>query len=511
MNNNIQAENQVKTTNFEKYFLSNSNQSIDEYQNAITLAVEAIKKSMVENKSPYTGKSYQEIFSVFRDTELLPEIGKSIEDVISEIEQSVIKDSVFVNNKLCMAHLHCSTIIPSLAAEIIISALNQSMDSWDQSPSATAVEQFVLDELCKMYNYGSLADGIFTSGGTQSNFMGLLLARDNYAFNNLNWSIKEQGLPVEFSKFRILCSDVAHFTVKQSASILGLGYKSVVTVETDNNFKMKSDALKAKIEEMKSEGLIPIAVVATAGTTDFGSIDPLEEIYNITSKENIWLHVDGAVGSALVLSDKNKYKIKGIENANSIAVDFHKLMYQPVSCSAFLVKDKSAFDVLKLNASYLNPEINEDMGINDLVGKSIQTTKRFDALKTYMSFQIVGKRTYGDMLDHIIDIAGQTSEIIKSDDDFELATEPTICSVVFRYVTNDIPKGYDSEEWHNYLNDNIKLNLLLRGDAIIGQTVCFGQSHLKFTVLNPLTQMEDIKSVLHKIKKEAKRLYNLAS
>ncbi|MFN8576258.1 MAG: aspartate aminotransferase family protein [Candidatus Sericytochromatia bacterium] len=511
MNKNMNIENQVKTTNFEQYFLSNSSESINEYQKAMTLAVDAIKKSMLENKSPYTGKSYQEIFSVFRDTELLPQFGKSIEEVMADIEHSVIKDSVFVNNKLCMAHLHCSSIIPALSAEIIISALNQSMDSWDQSPSATAVEQFVLDELCKMYNYGELADGIFTSGGTQSNFMGLLLARDNYSFKNLNWSIKEQGLPAEFGKFRILCSDVAHFTVKQSASILGLGYKSVVTIETDNKFRMKPESLKSKIQELKSQGLIPIAVVATAGTTDFGSIDPLDEVSKITSEENIWLHVDGAVGSALILSDKNKYKIKGIENADSIAVDFHKLMYQPVSCSAFLVKDKRVFDVLKLNASYLNPEINEDMGINDLVGKSIQTTKRFDALKTYMSFQIVGKQAYGDMLDHIIDVANQTSELVKEDENFELATEPTISSVVFRYITKDIPAGYDSEEWHNYLNDNIKLNLLLRGDAIIGQTVCFGQSHLKFTVLNPLTQMEDIKAVLHKIKKEAKRLYNLAS
>lgn len=511
MNNNFKVENQVKTNNFEKYFLSNSAESIEEYQTAVTLAVEAIKKSMYENKSPYTGKSYQEIFSVFRDTELLPQFGKSVEEVMAEIENSVIKDSVFVNNKLCMAHLHCASMIPSLAAEIIISALNQSMDSWDQSPSATAVEQFVLDELCKMYNYGSKSDGIFTSGGTQSNFQALLLARDNFAFKNFNWSIKDQGLPAEFGKFRILCSDVAHFTVKQSASILGLGYKAVVTVETDDKFRMKADALKAKIEELKSEGLMPIAVVATAGTTDFGSIDPLEEISKIASKENMWMHVDGAVGSALILSDKNKYKIKGIENADSIAVDFHKLMYQPVSCSALLIKDRASFDVLKLNASYLNPEINEDMGINDLVGKSIQTTKRFDALKTYMSFQIVGKQGFGDILDHIIDTATQTAELLKADEDFELVTEPSISSVVFRYVTKNIPEGRDSEEWHNYLNDNIKLNLLLRGDAIIGQTVVNNQSHLKFTVLNPLTQMEDIEAVLHKIKKEAKRLYNLAS
>ncbi len=503
--------NEVRTSNFEKLFLSNSEESTNEYQKAMTLAVNAISNSMAENRSPYSGRSYQEIFSVFKDTELLPEFGRKIEDVMQDIEHNVIKDSIFVNNKLCMAHLHCSTIIPSLAAEVIISALNQSMDSWDQSPSATAVEQFVLDELCKMYNYGSNSDGIYTSGGTQSNFMGLLLARDNYSHNNFNWSIKENGLPLEASKFRILCSDVAHFTVKQSAAILGLGWKSVVTIPTDSKFRMKADALKEEIENLKSQGLIPIAVVATAGTTDFGSIDPLEDIYNVTSKNNLWLHVDGAVGSSLVLSDKNKYKIKGIENADSIAIDFHKLMYQPVSCSAFLVKNKNVFDVLKLNASYLNPEINEDMGINDLVGKSIQTTKRFDALKTYISFQVVGKKVYGDILDHIIDIAEETSVLIKDDSSFELLSDPTISSVVFRYVTNDIPKGYDNLEWHNYLNDNIKLNLLLKGTAIIGQTSHDGKSHLKFTVLNPLTEMEDIKIALHKIKKEADRLFNLAS
>lgn len=503
--------NQVKTNNFEKLFLSNSSQSTDEYQKAMSLAINAISKSMTENKSPYSGKSYQEIFSVFKDSELLPEFGRKIEDVMKDVEHNVIKDSVFVNNKLCMAHLHCSTIIPSLAAEVIISALNQSMDSWDQSPAATAIEQFVLNELCRMYNYGPLSDGIYTSGGTQSNFMSLLLARDNYCQKNLNWSVKENGLPPEFGKFRILCSDVAHFTVKQSAGILGLGYQAVVKVETDSKFRMKADALKMEIENIKAQGLIPLAVVATVGTTDFSSIDPLEEIYEITSENGIWLHADGAVGSALVLSDKNKYKIKGIENCDSISVDFHKLMYQPVSCSSLLVKDKSVFDVLRLNASYLNPQINEDLGINDLVSKSIQTTKRFDALKTYMSFQVVGKKVYADILDHIIDLAEQTAELVRNDSSFELLADPTISSVVFRYVTNDIPKDYEVLEWHNYLNDNIKLNLLFKGSAIIGQTSYHGKSYLKFTILNPLTEIEDVQLVLNKIKKEADRLFNLAS
>ncbi len=495
-----------KTTDFRKYFLNKSRESLHSYEEAVISSMDAVKKAILSEKQPYSGVHPQEIADFFSDKTLLPKEGKDVKEVIEDIYEVILKNSAFVNDRFCLAHLHCPVVIPTIAAEIIISSLNQSMDSWDQSPSATIIEQHTIDNLCRMFEYPATADGIYTSGGTQSNFMALLLARDNYCQKNLNWSIQDNGLPPEVSKFRIICSEVAHFTVKQSASILGMGYRSVVTIKPNDDFTMDSMALEDKIEELKSEGLIPIAIVATAGTTDFGSIDPLNEIAEIAHKYDIWLHADAAFGGALVMSNKYRHKIAGIEKADSMTVDFHKLFYQPISCSAFLLKDKRNFDVLKLTADYLNPEINEENGIPDLVTKSIQTTKRFDALKTYVAMQSIGKTVYGDMIDYTIDLAGNVAKLIESDPSFILCTQPTINSVVFRYIADNTPENKTEKEWNDHVNAHVKLNLLLSGKAIVGQTVVNGFACLKFTLLNPLTNFEDIEELLEIIKEEAKKI-----
>ncbi|CAF1593890.1 unnamed protein product [Didymodactylos carnosus] len=282
----------------------------------------------------------------------------------------------------------------------------------------------------------------------------------------------------------------------QSASILGLGQNAVVHIETDEDFRIRVGALRETVNRLKNEGLLPICISATAGTTDFGSIDSLKELAELCEEHDIWLHVDAAYGGALILSDQHCSKLSGIERADSITVDFHKLLFQPISCSAFLLKEKSRFMLMNLNAEYLNPESNRKLGIIDLVYKSIQTTRRFDVLKPFLTLQMLGRKKMAEFIDYTIYLAEQTAIMIEDNPKFELAAKPNINTIVFRYVSGFRNEKIPKAEWENDINRSIKLELLLKGKAVVGQTVVNGTNYLKFTLMNPLATLEDMKKLL---------------
>jgi diaminobutyrate-2-oxoglutarate transaminase len=383
----------------------------------------------------------------------------------------------------------------AVAAEAMIASLNQSMDSWDQASSATYVEQKVVDWLCEKYELGTQADGIFTSGGTQSNQMGLMLARDWVADKLSGHSIQKFGLPDYADKLRIICSKKSHFTVQKSASWMGLGEKAVLTVDAHNNGTMDVAQLDEVISEAKSQGLIPFAIVGTAGTTDHGAIDDLNVIADAAQKHQMWMHVDGAYGGALILS-RHKERLAGIERADSVSVDFHKLFYQTISCGALLLKQKHNFKYLLHHADYLNREHDE---LPNLVDKSIATTKRFDALKVFMTMQNVGPDTLGAMYDHLLEQTQQVADLVRSDDNLELMAEPSLSTVLFRVANAQVA---DLDE----LNKVVRLEALTRGVAVLGETIVDGKTALKFTILNPCLTMADFESLLIKINKLAAEL-----
>lgn len=482
------------------FFVTDQQESLTKFREAIASTQEVLIDCFATQSQPYSGRSPQELTATIAEISVCPDDGVALSQVLAEVGERIINHSVVVTHPTCIAHLHCPPLLPALAAEVLISGTNQSLDSWDQSPAATVLEQQVVNWLCESFGYDANADGIFTSGGTQSNFMGLLLARDAYARRRLNWSVQQQGLPPEAKRFRILCSQAAHFTISQAASLLGLGQQAVVTVETDGDYRLCPAALEQKLKQLQQQDLLPIALVATVGTTDFGSIDPLPELAACAEKYDLWLHVDAAFGGALVMSDRHRNKLDGIALADSITVDFHKLFYQPISCGAFLVKQRQHFDLIKLHADYLNPETNETASIPDLVTKSVQTTRRFDALKLFVSLRTLGRKQFAQIIDTTIELAKETASLINAEPALELANYPTINAVVFRYLPSQTPAHLDSTTWANQINSHIRMSLLQQGIAVVAQTKIGQLTYLKFTLLNPRTAIADIQEVLKVIK-----------
>lgn len=485
--------------NFNRFFLSNTKESLNTYEEVVNITRDTIIQSIIKQNSPFQGRSFEQITKIIDEIPIEMKSEQNIKNVLKNIEENIIGNSLFVSNPLSIAHLHCPPIIPALAAEMIISSLNQSMDSWDQSPSATILEQKIVNWLCNIFGYELDADGVFTSGGTLSNYMGILLARNYYCNKYLKWDIQRKGLPSNYNKLRILCSEHAHFTVAKSAMQLGLGTDAVVTIKTDSRQKLCIKDLSLQIERLLKEGLEPFVIVATAGTTDYGSIDPLEKIASYIKDKKIWLHIDAAYGGALIMSEKYKGKLDGIQFADSITVDFHKLFYQPISCGAFLIKDKNNFNLIKMHAEYLNPEEDEEDGIINLVGKSIQTTRRFDALKLFLSIQTLGTKVFGQIVDYTVQLALQAKEIISSYPNMEVYNKPEINAIVFRYIMENRDENKNHKHGENKINLEIQKQLLITGRANIAKTKIKDVAYLKLTILNPQTTIEDIKKLVTNI------------
>jgi L-2,4-diaminobutyrate decarboxylase len=443
-------------------FLDGSPESLEAHASALALAARAVGREVGGGPAPaVTPDALERLLEI----DVAPEVGAGLESTLELVRQRIVRNSVVVTDPLCAAHLHCPPLLASLAAEAIVSATNQSLDSWDQAPAATHVERRLIAWLTDEYGLGPHADGVFTSGGTQSNLMGLLLARDRAAAR-AGFSIAEDGITETARRFRIVCSSTSHFSVRKSARILGLGDRSVVEVPADEHGRLDPARVAAVLESLEEVSLIPIALVATAGTTDLGAIDPLVPLAQLAQEYGAWLHVDAAVGGALLLSDREAPRLAGIERADSVTVDFHKLWFQAISCGAFLVRDSASLAPALIHAEYLNPD--DDEGLPNLVDKSLQTTRRFDALKLLVSLRAHGRRFLGE------------------------AVEASLNTVLFRYA----PDWSLGPEELDRINEAIRRSLLHGGEAVVGRTRLDGRAYLKLTLMNPEAKRYDVRRLL---------------
>ncbi|HAU5563574.1 2,4-diaminobutyrate decarboxylase [Pantoea sp. BL1] len=480
--------------------LAASAQSIEAYQQAIAQSSAAVVQ-WLQQPEMYQGKSVAELRE--RITLDFNPNGLGNQAAIERAIEYFLKDSLSVHHPQCVAHLHCPSLVVSQAAEVLINATNQSMDSWDQSPSATIIEVKLIEWLRAQVGYPAGDAGVFTSGGTQSNLMGLMLARDAF-YQRQGHSVQLDGITGDLRKIKVLCSENAHFSVQKNMALLGHGYNSVVQVKSDQFARMDVNDLKAKLAQAEANGEQILAIVATAGTTDAGAIDPLREIAGIAAEHNIWMHVDAAWGGALLLSEKYRDYLDGLELVDSVTLDFHKQYFQTISCGAFLLKDERHYELMRYQAAYLNSEFDEEAGVPNLVSKSLQTTRRFDALKLWMGLEALGQKQYAAIIDHGVTLAQEVAKFVASEPRLELVMQPQLASVLFRYR----PEQLTDIAQIALFNQRIGDALLDSGRANVGVTENQGITCLKLTLLNPTVTLEDIKVLLALVEKTANQLLN---
>lgn len=470
----------------------------DHYRNAVNSTLDLVQEFLHRNNKPFSGIEARTMKGMVQQIDLNQKLS-NYNELLAEVDEIYVKHATAFHLPQYVAHLNCPVVIPALAGEILVSAINSSQDTYDQSAGGTFMERKLIDWTAGQIGYNpNESDGVFTAGGSQSNLMGLVMMRDCFSQKKYNHNIKMDGLPTEASRFRIFVSDKSHFSNLKNASIMGLGEKSIVKVPTDDRFRMDISLLKKYIKREEQLGNIPIGIVATAGTTDFGNIDPLEDIANIAEHYNIWMHVDAAYGCALLLSEKYRDLINGIERADSVTIDYHKSFFQPISSSAFIVKNKKELLILKHHADYLNPKEMDEEEIPAQINKSItQSTRRFDALKLWFTLRMMGKEQLAEYTDTVIDLTKDAAAMISEDADFELLSDSDLSVLVFRYVNPEISDL-------NALNQYIKMKLFYSGEILVASTKVDGNFYLKFTFLNPITTTEDIHQILTTIKNHGK-------
>ncbi|MHA4777378.1 pyridoxal phosphate-dependent decarboxylase family protein [Streptomyces sp. MSC1_001] len=450
----------------------------ESYRRSVTEGVERVAAKLASTRTPFTGVTPAGLGPVIDAVDLDRPLGDSTA-ALDELESVYLRDAVYFHHPRYLGHLNCPVVIPAVLGEAVLSAVNSSLDTWDQSAGGTLIERKLIDWTTGRIGLGPAADGVFTSGGTQSNLQALLLAR-------------EEAKTDDLSRLRIFSSECSHFSVQKSATLLGLGSDAVVSVPVDRNKRMQSVVLAAELAACRAEGLVPMAIVATAGTTDFGSIDPLPEIAALADEYGAWMHVDAAYGCGLLASPTRRHLLEGIERADSVTVDFHKSFFQPVSSSAILVRDGATLRHATYHADYLNPRRTVAEQIPNQVDKSLQTTRRFDALKLWMTLRVMGADGVGQLFDEVCDLAAEGFALLAADPRYDVVVEPQLSTLVYRYI----PEAVTSPEDIDRANLHARKALFASGEAVVAGTKVDGRQYLKFTLLNPETTTADIAAVL---------------
>ncbi|WP_164014406.1 pyridoxal phosphate-dependent decarboxylase family protein [Pyxidicoccus trucidator] len=427
----------------------------------------------------------------------IPEEGMGVEAALARVGRVLVEHGLHLSHPHAVAHLQPPPLAVAVAADALASASNASLDTYDSGPSAIAVERWLIGGLVELAGLGRWADGVLTPGGSMSNLLGLLLARDAAALRR-GIDVRRQGVAALQAPI-VLCSELAHFSVHRACAALGLGEGAVRGVPTDSRRRMRPEALAEMLQELGPEHT-PLAIVATAGTTDFGTIDPLPQIAAIAAEHGIWLHVDAAYGFGALFSERLAGRLAGLSLADSITVDLHKLGWQPAATSALLVSKSSTFASLEREVAYLNPGDDSAAGYDGLLGRSLQTTRRPDAVKVAATLLAYGRRGLGDMVDTCHDLARHAEQRIAAQPELELVSPAELTTVVFRYRCDEDPVREDE------INGALRRRLMETGVALIGRTavrldgpdsperVC-----LKFTLLNPTTTPEDLDALVEAV------------
>lgn len=395
---------------------------------------------------------------------LLPAEGVGAERALAALVRAFAAGSADPCDPFCAAHLHCPPLAVAVAADLAAAVLNASLDSWDQGPAAIAVEDEVLATLAGLAGLDpSCATGAMTSGATASNLTALHLAREHAA-----------------ARVSIFCSELAHFSVARAAGILGIGEDAVTRVAVDGERRMCARELDAALAACDR----PAVVVATAGTTDFGSIDPLRAIARVACRHGAWLHVDAAYGGGALLSRRLAGLLDGLAQADSIGLDLHKLGWQPVAAGVLLVRDRGLLAPLQQRVAYLNAADDEAAGYPSMLGRSLRTTRRADALKLAVSLRALGRDGLGALVDACHDLARHAAATIAAHPRLELDAEPALTSVVFGHRAGDA------------VNAALRRRLLCEGRAVVGRTEAAGRVRLKLTLLNPHARPADVDALL---------------
>lgn len=405
--------------------------------------------------------------------------------------RDLIARSIHLHNPKNMGH-QVSAPAPMAALMDLVSALlNNSMAIYEVGPSSSAIEQVVMEWLGVVLGMPKTCGGVLTSGGSSGNLTGLLAARQH----KTGYDIWEEGVTAGAKPLAVMVSSQSHYSVARAVKIMGWGKQGIVKIPVNDRLEIDPATLEKTYQQAVNEGKQVIAVVANACSTSTGSYDPLDAIGDFCQKHDLWFHVDAAHGGGAALTSKYKHLVKGIEKADSVVIDFHKMMLCPSLTTAVMFKEgDNAYETFSQKADYLlNREKRGDWF--DIAQRTLECTKKMMSIKVYALLKIYGAQLFDDYVTGAYEMATEFAALIKEAGDFQLALEPASNIVCFRYK----PAGTDPKELNN-LNAGIRTRLKEDGEFYIVQTVINGQTYMRTTLMNPFTSVEELRQLLDRIR-----------
>lgn len=370
-------------------------------------------------------------------------------------------------------------------ADLLASVLNQNVTAWRSGPAAVTIERIVVQWLAEAIGCREF-HGSLTGGGSSANLMALAMAREHKMPSNADGGATGQGV--------FYASEEIHMSIPKAIALLGFGRRHLRLIPTDVNFRLNPAALDDAIRRDGADGNIPVAIVASAGTVNTGAIDPLDAIAGIAREHDIWLHVDGAYGALAAIAAPEKFR--GLDGADSISLDPHKWLYQPLDCGCLLYRDpaqaRAAFSFTGDYARVLSDDPIEGFAFFE---ESMELSRRFRALRLWLSLRYHGVSAFRESIENNLLLAQRLAKDIQSRPEFELAGRPELSAVCFRY------KGIkpSSDETLNQHNAELLKRIQGRGHVYLSNATLRGKFYLRACIVNHRTTEKDVDAVVPEV------------
>src|SRR5438270_2608763 len=414
-----------------------------------------------------------------------PETGASLDEILADVERIIVPNVAHWAHPHFMSYFGCTTTSPGILAEMITGALNVNAMTWRTAPAATELETLVLDWLRQWLHLPNDFMGVVYDTASISTMHALAAAREQAAPNTRKLGLSGRNLPT----FRIYTSDQAHSSVEKGAIVIGIGEDNVQRVPTDAEFRMDVSSLSERIASDLRKNFKPLAVVATVGTTSTASIDPVPEIAQICREHKMWLHIDGAYGAGLALLPECKWVTAGWNEADSIVINPHKMLFVPLDFSALYLRDIGRLRRLfTLVPEYLH--LRDPVGAEiNYMDYGVQLGRRFRALKAWVVWRAFGREGLAARIRDHLRLAKLFARWLRDDEHFELSAPVVMGVVCFRF------KAGDDESKIDIINTKIVERINASGRAYLTQTKLRGRTVMRIGLGNVLTTEEHLRNV----------------
>jgi aromatic-L-amino-acid/L-tryptophan decarboxylase len=402
-----------------------------------------------------------------------PERQRGWEELLTELDEHVLAFTSRLAHPGYFAFIPASSTFPGALGDLITSALDLDVGSWSSAAGPSHLELVVLDWFKQWIGYPLRAGGVLVSGGSAANITALACARETLVGSGCERAV-------------VYASNQTHSSVAKAARVLGFAPERVRSLPTDGRYRLRVDALQHAIDDDLRAGLRPLIVAANAGTTNTGSIDPLSELAGICAERGLWLHVDAAYGGFAALTDRGRKLLAGLELADSVALDPHKWLYQPIECGCVLVRDGALLE----RAFAIAPDYLEDYrGAEvDFCDRGLQLTRSARALKVWLSLGYFGIDAFRAAIDRALDLARLAQRMIERHSDLELLCPATLGVVCFRRRRG----GARDEEEEERANAALVTAFEETGRGLVSSTRLDGRYAIRMCVMNHTSARADV-------------------